>query len=212
MTAVSFFNEFKELLTEDGACDKSLAKYGIREGTTYLEVYRTNEPGFTYLVNKKIIDEIVHDKENDIYVQHEYFRIDTTGWKKRYKELNAERAKALGLNRHLWDLEIAVEHENNHTDWLDELIKLIHIRCPLKVVIGYTPSDTREHDFDKLNFAAECMNKVRAFENSSKEEYLIILGNCAPKDKKSPPYSRFDYRGYLYQYDKRNFEKLKDPI
>ena len=62
--------------------------------------------------------------------QHEYFRIDTVGWNGRYKCLDEKESKQIGLNRHHWDLKIAVEHENNKADWLDELIKLIHIRCP----------------------------------------------------------------------------------
>ena len=198
LTATSFFVQFKNYLVESNS---------NKDGARYFDIYKTNEPRFTELVNKRIIHDII--KNSGLHVQHEYFRIDTTGWVGRYEELDEERARKLGLNRHLWDLKVAVEHENDKMDWLDELVKLIHIRCPLKIVISYNHSDRRALDSIKLDYAAECMNKVDAFSTTGTEEYLIVLGNCAPKDKKSEPYKHFDYRGYIYNHNNKKFEAIQ---
>ena len=194
----AFVSEFNEnrIYTGDGT------------DRTYLEIYRNDEPAFTHLANKVLIRNIV--ESFGLTAQHEYFRIDTVGWVGKYLTLNAGRAKEIGLNRHLWDLKIAVEHENNKADWLDEVIKLIHIKCPLKVVIGYNHCDLRGGMEDgKLDYAAECMNKIEAFSYTDREEYLIIIGNGAPKKSGVSTYDRFDYRGYLYSYSDKAFKELK---
>ena len=177
-----FFNEFKTKVTED-TIDFSSYKHG---------------KSFTPIISEKII-EIIESAE--LCYSKEYFRIDVSGWKDRINDIVGDTK---GLKRHLWDLEIAVEHENANNDWTDELIKLIHIRCPLKVIIGYNSYDNR-NDEEKLAVASKWMKKVNAFSSSSDEEYLIILGNTSGHDNK---YSTFDYRGYLYNYQSAFFEKI----
>ncbi|HWO90061.1 MAG TPA: hypothetical protein VNL98_13020 [Gemmatimonadales bacterium] len=59
----------------------------------------------------------------------EYFRIDATFFSyQRYPK---------GLTNFLWNLELAVEHENNAGEWRYEWVKLMHIGAGLRVVIGY---------------------------------------------------------------------------
>ena len=198
MTATEFFNEYKSKVREH---------ITHTDGRNYLDIYRTDEPTFTELINKQIIHSIIAEAGLD--VQHEYFRIDTVGWHGKYDILDRDRAKTVGLNRHLWDLMIAVEHENDKEDWLDELIKLIHVKCPLKVVIGYNYCDCRgENENNKLQYAAECMQMIKAFSNDTAEEYLITIGNGAPKDKSKPNYTSFDYRAYLYNCDEKQFIRI----
>lgn len=195
LNAVEFYKKFKESLVEERVC-------GNR---AFLYIYQKDEKTFTELVNKTLIHEIVEN--SGLSAQHEYFRIDTVGWDGRYLELDEKRAKEVGLNRHLWDLKIAVEHENDKKDWLDEVIKLVHIRCPLKVIIGYNHCDQRgEPEREKLAYAAKCMQMVNAFNTADREEYLIILGNA--KGSNGESYTNFDYRGYLYNHDKRQFERI----
>ena len=43
------------------------------------------------------------------------------------------------LRKHFWDLKAAAEHENDSKDRMDEVIKLAHICCLLRVVIGHLP-------------------------------------------------------------------------
>lgn len=198
LDAMEFYKRFKESVVENRVHE---------DGRTFLDIYKNNEKAFTKLVNKTLIRKIVEN--SGLTVQHEYFRIDTIGWNGKYLLLDEKRAKEVGLNRHLWDLQIVVEHENNKKDWLDEVIKLVHIRCPLKVIIGYNHCDQRdESEIKKLSYVAECMQMVKAFHATEAEEYLIILGNGSPKNKKAEPYTCFDYRGYLYNPNKEQFERI----
>ena len=110
------------------------------------------------LVNKYIVHKIIEDA--GMTAQHEYFRIDTVGWITRYQEMEQE-AHELELSAHLWDLEIAVEHENSEQDWTDEVIKLIHVKCPLKVVISYNYCDERDAtEWEKLDFIANYLHSL----------------------------------------------------
>lgn len=200
MTSKEFLKEYIRVTDEQ-------RRVSDVDGRTLYEVYTCDEPGFTKIVNKTLIHSII--QKAGLTPQHEYLRIDTVGWRGRYTELEEQRSKEVRLNRHLWDLEIAVEHENNKKDWLDELVKLIHIRCPLKVVIGYNHCDERDTgELEKLAYAAECMNMLKAFGSDCGEEYLIIIGNGEPGDKSKGGYTSFDYRGYLYNYGKKKFERL----
>ena len=201
LNAVAFYKKFLLSFKED----RSFID-GSGRARTYMDIYRCDEKQFTYIANKILIEEII--ESFGLTVQHEYFRIDTVGYLGRYLELDKAEAKKLGMKRHLWDLKIVVEHENNKADWLDELIKLIHIKCPLKVVIGYNYCDRRENgESGKLRYAAECMNKIEAFNAFDPEEYLLIIGSGEPKERGKPMYQSFDYRGYLYNPDS-GFEAL----
>lgn len=124
-------------------------------------------------------------------------------------ELPAEEAEALGLNRHFGDLKIAVEHENSKVDWMDEVIKLTHIRCPLKVIIAYNYYDERPYgDIEKLNYVARWMTKVSAYDANAEEEFLAIIGNGASRKNKALKYDGFGYRGYLFDNNLESFNSL----
>lgn len=197
MNAVRFFEEYVEQ---------------VRPDRIMHEVYK-NGPLLTKVVNEKLIPDIIQKiwgktDENEVWkVQNEYFRIDVVGWQSKGASV-AKEAKKHGLNPHLWNLKIAVEHENSPGDWTDEVIKLIHVKCPLKVVIGYNYCDRRddndESDIEKLKCVAGWMQQVDAFKMSEEEEYLVILGNAKGKEL----YTEFDYRGYVYDYQKRGFVRL----
>ncbi|MCM1219767.1 MAG: hypothetical protein NC548_35240 [Lachnospiraceae bacterium] len=201
MDAREFYKEFVLNTNEDLVWDGEIGK-----GRTYKEIYKTDEPAYTELVNKVIIHNIV--KEAGYEPQHEYFRVDTIGWVDAgYRKM--EDARKLGLNRHLWNLMVAVEHENSKADWLDEVIKLEHLRCPLKVVIGYNYCDMRDgEEIEKLQVASRWMKEIAAYDENSKEEYLVILGNGEAKKNKSMKYERFDYRGYLYDFKAGEFQRI----
>ena len=177
-----FFNEFKSKVNENTIPLDSY-KYGRR---------------FTSIVTDKIIEIL---ESIGLQWNKEYFRIDVAGWEDRKNDITAYGKE---LNHHLWDLKIAVEHENKNNDWTDELVKLIHIRCPLKVIIGYNSYDNR-NDLEKLRIAARWMNMVKAFDSSAKEDYLVILGNTNGRDNK---YTSFNYHGYLYDYLTSSFKEI----
>ena len=204
MNAHDFYSAFVRIAQESTPVTKEmLPSFPEAWGTaTFLDLYRNNEPAYTELVNKYIVHKII--KDAGMTVQHEYFRIDTVGWITRYQEME-KKAHELELSAHLWDLEIAVEHENSRKDWTDEVIKLIHVKCPLKVVISYNYCDERDTtEWKKLNFIAQ---EVKAFTKGSDEEYLLIFGNCF-NSKTKADYDTFDYRGYLYNRQTRRFDRI----
>ncbi len=215
MDANEFYREFTDRAKENNIILKGQAvSYPEALGKTYFEVYRNMERVYTELVNKNIVHSIIQDAYTDdktehLVAQHEYFRIDTIGYQHRYMEIPKNEAEKVALNRHFWDLKIAVEHENSKRDWMDEVAKLVHIRCPLKVVITYNHCDEREgKELEKLSYIAKWMRRIAAFDRDADEEYLIIIGNGAPRRRSSGGYSCFNYRGYLYQYHTASFERI----
>lgn len=199
MNAITFFAQFVDEVKETVIYD---------DGRSYFEIYKNDEPTFTKIINKIVVPKII--KSDGLECQNEYFRIDTIGWKAKYQKIPEDRAKRIGMIRHLWDLKIAVEHENDKSDWTDELIKLAHIRCPLKVVIGYVHCDERnETEDDKLRYAYDCLTQTNAFDLYADEEFLIILGNGAPRNNKNKPYDKFDYRAYLLSKEENRFIEMR---
>lgn len=171
MNAHEFYTAFVRTAQESTLVTKEMLPSFLEVwGTaTFLDLYRNNELAYTELVNKYIVHKII--KDAGMTAQHEYFRIDTVGWVTRYQEMEDEAHK-LDLSAHLWDLKIAVEHENSKHDWTDEVIKLIHVKCPLKVVISYNYCDERDTtEWEKLNFIAHWMQEVKAFAKGGDEEY-----------------------------------------
>lgn len=183
-----FFNEFIQTFAKDSMYRKKAVK-------TY-----PNNTEFTHFIIDRINGMI--EKSGNI-AQNEYFRIDSMGYRSRYKELE----KANGLKPHLWDMEIAVEHENDDTDWLDEVIKLAHICCPLRVVIGYVPADQRNEDPTLLDYAAKALKRLKCADNVTKGEFMIILGNSHTNGEAE---KYFHYQAYVLNAETFTFEKLID--
>lgn len=207
MNANEFFSKFKQEVSETTIISKKMLPElpEIWEKNDFFSIYKNQGAVYTKLINKYVIPKIISSA--GMQAQNEYFRVDTVGWVSQYKRMESDAAE-LGLNAHLWDLKIAVEHENSQKDWTDEVIKLIHIKCPLKVVIGYNYCDERnEQEQKKLDFIARWMQEVAALKNGTTEEYLMIFGNCYnPKTKAD--YTEFDYRGYLYNHISHRFDRI----
>lgn len=172
-----------------------------------MEIYK-KDAAFTPVITD-IINGIIEEVAGYTH-QNEYFRIDAVGWESHYEDMKEAAQKAgLKVNAHLWDLKIAVEHENNKADWSDEVMKLVHVKCPLKVVIGYSHSDERgEVERQKLDFVAEWMQKIEALQKGTDEEYLIILGNGSNRKTGKSDYTDFGYIGYIFNWETKKFDKL----
>ena len=154
---------------------------------------------FTEFIIKEI-NKIIESQ--GLHPQNEYFRIDSMGYKSRWQELDEKK----GFNPHLWDLEIAVEHENDSKDWLDEVIKLAHVCCPLRVVIGYVPMNQRDRDQGLLGYASEALKKLNCRNNILSGEFMVILGNCDTKKKVE---NYFNYKAYVLDTQEIQFKELK---
>ena len=163
---------------------------------------------FTKNVTKRIVNIL---EDNNIKTNKEYYRIDVIGFQQYETEISNKPDE---LNTHLWKLIVAVEHENNHRDWTDELTKLLFINCPLKVLISYNHADKRDtddkySDKKKLEYAAKVIKKLSPQEDPN-NEFLIIIGNCYGIGIKE--YDVKDYRGYLYDKKEETFQRIKNPI
>lgn len=196
MDAKSFYQEFVKAMAGG-----NLWTDGQGREHTYWEMYRGGIGPFTEMVNKHVIHSIL--ERGGYKVQHEYYRVDTIGW-----DGPGYDGESYGLGKYTWDLLAAVEHENDETAWMDELMKLMHLRCPLKVVISYNYCGQRDTDLEKLALAAGWMKEAAAYAPDSGEEYLVILGNCQGRD--GADYDSFDYRGYVYSWESGEFQTLTD--
>lgn len=159
-----------------------------------------NNTVFTAFITAEInsiLSEGNHKKQN------EYFRIDAIRWSGRAD--NMTDTPGVRLKKHLWDLEVAVEHENDPLDWMDEVVKLSHIACPLRVVIGYMPWDKRNEDQRYLDHVSKWLKELLCKDNVQRGEFLIILGNCNTKGVKE---RYFGYKGYLFNSEHFRFEPL----
>ena len=97
-----------------------------------------NDRKWTFFI-KNIIEEIIEQlpyPRKDL--SPEYLRIDYT--------------ICPGESNTQWDLDIAIEHENNPNSWEDELTKLLHINCGLRVLIAYYDNKkARDENVDILS-------------------------------------------------------------
>lgn len=203
----------------------------IVKDANFMGVYKTRGK-YTRKMNHKtygIISRTIKAIDSSMEIQKEYLRVDVTAWKSALDAKADPQTDALekdfqkcGMNPHLWNLCFAVEHENDHEDWMDEVLKLVHLRCPLKIVIGYVPfdqrDDDRQGDIARLHLAAECLEWTDAYkrqpdtyfyngdkENGSHEEFLVILGNCW--NGKNSDYDSPNYKGYLFD-NEQGFQEI----
>lgn len=146
------------------------------------------------------------------YYNKEYYRIDLFGWKR----VNCDIENSTHLNLHSWRPLIAVEHENDYKDWSDEVIKLLYIDCPLRVVIGYSDRG-KANDEEYLKELCEIIDHLEYKKSIGKlinkdEEFCIILGNgnVAHKDVEK---QCFDYHCYKLLFNQTkgvyDYEKIK---
>ena len=181
MTAEEFFHKFKAQIPSD---------YKVED--------YYNSKQFT----KDIIDIINGIIKGEKYKSNkEYYRIDCIGWSETKAKLLNNNPKNFKL--YSWNLDIAVEHENNSNEWMDEVVKLSYIYCPLRIIIGYVPYG--ESQKDRLNCVAKSLKKMNSYDNMKTGEFLIILGNSSIYKKKE---RMFGYRGYLFNPEKGLFEEI----
>lgn len=182
-----FFEAFNSIFSED-------SPHYRKAKNTYV-----HDKAFTRFITGQINEIIRSQKYTE---QNEYYRIDAIGYTNLWHELPESKL----LDAHLWDLEVAVEHENSSKDWLDEVIKLAHICCPLRVVIGYVPVEQRPcGDMERLAYVSTALKQLKCRENLKHGAFMVILGNCNTNNKKE---NFFNYRAYVLNRDTLEFESL----
>lgn len=167
----------------------------------------------------EIISGIIKEFDKTLTVQPEYLRIDIPARKKNNGNGNEKSFCKVEPNfeKYDWNLEIAVEHENNYRLWMDEVIKLAHINCPLRVVIGYVHVEkngnnisrdkTQKKQLEILAQVADLLeNNIVAWNNINPNypnDFLIILGDGNVRRKDDRCY----YTPYMYNRNKKCFEE-----
>ncbi len=189
VSAMKFLNDFRSVKNDPEA---------IKE-------YHDNK-GFTTYVTDKIQDII---KSYGLKAEKEYYRIDVIGYKSHFDEI--KNKKDIYISSYAWDLKIAVEHENDDRLWMDEVVKLAHICCDLRVVIGYLPMEKRAEGEDEkcLEYIVDVMKKhCKCFDNlkNKDNEFIIIIGNSGTDSKHPETY--FNYKGYLFNPETEKFELI----
>ena len=79
---------------------------------------------------------------------------------------------------------------------MDEAVKLAHICCSLRAVIGYLPREQRENCGDKahLKYVWEQMRHLACADDLGRDAFLAIWGNAGC----TGPVSYFHYKPCLY--------------
>lgn len=187
MNAKMFLEKFLQIFKDERA-EAVKAYPGNKDFTRFIM------PRINRLLGNEIFEQAL--------VSNEYFRIDAIKWIDRKKDIDACKY----LSKHLWDLEIAVEHENDSRAWMDEVIKLAHICCSLRVVIGYLPHGKRPAvDTECLNYITDGLKKLSCYDNMKHGEFMVILGNSGTS---GIPEHYFGYEGYLFDAETEKFIKL----
>ncbi len=141
--------------------------------------------------------------DRDKEIQREFYKIDFI----YYKVFDNPQENFVPQNKWEanWDLEVALEHENDHIHWLWNIAKLSHINCGLKVIIGYHHYDNEVRKGtikQKLDYVKELYEPRKYKQNP--DNWLLILG----------PYSYNQCVNgndfVAYKFDGENFYLLDD--
>lgn len=142
------------------------------------------------------------NRDNDIHA--EFYKIDFIYYKRRD---NPPKSFTIPSGEWVtnWDLEIAIEHENNYAHWLWDVAKLCHINCGLKVIIGYHHyGNEGKHGTikQKLDFMKNVYDQIQYKQNP--DNWLLLLG----------PNTYAECKGgndfVAYKFDGKNFYLLED--
>lgn len=188
MNAKTFWRNFKDKI------------YGNEE----LKKKWNNTKEFTNSIIEKLENDVIKESEenkenDDVKTEREYFRIDLISYRNLHKNNDFLIGK---LQNCSWDLITAVEHENDYRLWFDEVVKLAHVSCPLRVVIGYLPKSAQHDKYIKK--VSDALKKIEAWNNTKNiGEFMIIIGNC--KLKSSDEEGKCVYRTYVYDKENEGF-------
>lgn len=210
MTAQNFWKSFKQQIEEHRNSLSNAWSARSKKGE--------GENPFTKEI-KKVITQAINQAKgvvgvNTYHTQKEYYRIDLIGWEQKKDTDHYEVDNDLGyqLNKHAWDFDIAVEHENDEKDWSDEVVKLAYIFCELRVVVGYFPYMKNENEKwelqqKHLDAVVGTIKQLNCSKNMNHGEFMIILGDVGKENDEG--FEKLVYTPYLYNKDDKDgkFEK-----
>lgn len=197
ITLKEFYKEFKSKVEKNDIKAELVNRYHNQHNNGQ------KQKGYSKYIFENVIYKILKEKgyapyargeKKDNCYQPEYYNIDCPGWSK----INTEDCeKVEKFSCYCWSLDFAIEHENKYKEWMDEVIKLLFINCPLRIVIGYNNREIHKDRSDELqlNLVMKSIKKIidkyegtRTF-ISKNDEFGIILGegNTNVNDRNSIP-------------------------
>lgn len=195
-----FYEVFEKALTEISKDTNLLASYTNHSQKVFPKISITKK--WTSIMERVYVtmETIFHDsfdekskKEFNLYCKNykeyapnkeerkEHQHIDATFFDEK-DLLNHIDLEKIGLNVEIdkiWNLKVAVEHENSFKDNLHEVKQLLQINVPLRVIISYSSSNKTDAEFEE--FIAKYFKLVEKLEYVSRmknsDEFLLIFGN-----------------------------------
>lgn len=155
-----------------------------------------NDKDFTDFIIPKLQAIISAGSCGETYsTQKDYFRIDATAWEQKRDASDVSRlprSDQYHFQEYAWNLKTAVEHENDDRLWMDEVVKLGHIFCDLRVVIEYIPLGISHSEY--IEFVSTRLNELNVSENMKHGEFLLLIGDT----KCSTRSQWLHYTPYIY--------------
>jgi hypothetical protein len=99
-----------------------------------------------------------------------------------------------------WNLEVAIEHENNSESWHEEWIKLVHFNCGLKVLVTYTDYIPNAEPIEtKLQRVKQIYDQAKYRQRP--DNWCLIFG---------PTWKSGQHAFIAYEFDGTSFRRLPD--
>lgn len=181
-----------------------------------------NNPFTNYIFNK-VIYKILEDGScgkkyqrykkgdrgvKDCCYQPEYYLIDCPGWSRV-----DDKIKEKNFNYYCWSLDFSIEHENNCHDWMDEVIKLLYINCPLRIIIAYNDRSEGNDDKFQLDLVKESIQKIIDEINRKLilqgDEFGVILGEGHSTKEAKEKIPNYRYYKFYMNSEKVEYEEIK---
>ena len=191
--AEEFISYFKIALEEEikGKILDGLYSCNCKWTTSMESIYKR----IGNLLNEKSTDIYLHSKntiyfiDDKIIERNEYAKIDATYWLEDESiNLSGSELSEIGMklvNKKVWNMLLAVEHENDSGSNLHEVKQLLLVNTPLRVLISYSDFidgdevDGQENRFNK--FSEDYFKIFKKLEDKSKmtdgEEFVFLFGN-----------------------------------
>lgn len=194
MTTIEFWERFCESLAQRATDAEKAWKY--------------NKDYTEFMIG--MMENIIGKSGAGFQTSKEYYRIDLTGWSQLRDKIKDDVPSNgnYDFQPYLWDLEVAIEHENNDKLWMDEVIKLSHIACGLRVVIGYVPIDLKAEHMQYLDYVSNAINTNLKVKDNMSNNFLIILGDTKLKHGDKP----CNYTPYVWKNNKFEFLLKKENL
>lgn len=162
--------------------------------TEYVTKDRLNKESFITKALRQSFENYYPESDWKMAFCNEYYNIDNVLYLKKDFSIHAKSK----INLHKWKLLAVVEHENFFKDWTDELVKLLYINAPYRIIISYRNYNEETYYSEAIETANEIAEDLN-FEEYIKEgqEFVLIFG---PRLENGNDYNRLDEYFKVYRW------------